>query len=92
MYTNSRRYRKNDWWDLVEVIEQEITRDRSAQTYYYIFDELKWRIVESISEGGNFKIRQKAKELKERFDKESFDEPQDNQLLIEIDAIISFIL
>ncbi len=89
MYSGSRRYRKNDWWDFVEVIEQELTRDPSAQTYYNIFDELKWRIVESISEGGNFKIRMKTEELKLRFEGENFEE---NQLLTEINAIISFIL
>ncbi|MFG1501213.1 hypothetical protein ABMA70_13485 [Halobacteriovorax sp. XZX-3] len=66
MYSSSRRYRKNDWWDLVAVIDQELGRDDGPQTYYYIFDELKWRMVESISEGSTFKIKKKANELYDR--------------------------
>lgn len=67
MYNDSRRYRKNDWWDLVTVIEQELERSKSYDTYFYIVDELKWRIVDSVSEGANFKIRNKAKEIQKRF-------------------------
>lgn len=63
MYGDSRRYRKNDWWDLVTVIEQELERSKSYETYFYIVDELKWRIVDSVSEGANFKIRKKANEI-----------------------------
>ncbi|EPZ49492.1 hypothetical protein M902_0838 [Bacteriovorax sp. BAL6_X] len=66
MYSSSRRYRKNDWWDLVTVIGQELEKDDGPQTYYYILDELKWRMVESISEGSTFKIKKKAIELYEQ--------------------------
>lgn len=62
-----RRYHKNDWWDLMIVIEQELERDGSYRTFYNIADELKWRLVESVSEGGNHKIRVKANELREKF-------------------------
>ena len=63
MYSDSRRYRKNDWWDLVTVIEQELERSKKYETYFYIVDELKWRIVDSLSEGASFKVRKKAKEI-----------------------------
>ncbi|GEM_PF-4795259 len=93
MYTNSRRYRKNDWWDLVTVIEQELDKSKSYETYFYIVDELKWRIVDSVSEGANYKIRNKAKEIQNSFyencsDLESLSEIQKN----DIDAIFDLIL
>lgn len=93
MYSSSRRYRKNDWWDLVTVIEQELQRSESIDTYYYIADELKWRIVESISEGGNFKIRNKAQELKNKFLKYTQENTvEDVARLNELVAIFDFIL
>ncbi len=87
-----RKYRKNDWWDLMIVIEQELERDPSYKTFLNLADELKWRLVESISEGGNHKIRVKAKELKEVFNTSSLSETVSDQELQEIMAIFDFIL
>lgn len=93
MYSNSRRYRKNDWWDLVAVIEQELEKSQSYETYFYIADELKWRIIDSLSEGASFKVRKKAKELQASYTSNCPD--IDNLTEIQksdIDAIFDFIL
>lgn len=89
----TRRYKKNDWWDLMTVIEQELERDSSYKTFFNIADELKWRLVESISEGANHKIRVKGKELKDRYNNcctnlKSLTEVQKEEL----NAIFDFIL
>ncbi len=94
MYSESRRYKKNDWWDLVTVIEQELERSKSYETYFNIADELKWRIVDSISEGANFKIRNKAKELHRHFlenciDLEELTEIQKNDINSLFDLILT---
>lgn len=86
-----RRYQKNDWWDLVTVIEQELERDNSYKTYYNIADELKWRIVESISEGGHFKIQNKVREIKDRFDKTELKNISESELN-DIHALFDFVL
>lgn len=62
-----RKYKKNDWWDFCLVIEQELARRNEAKTYIDLLDELHWRKVECISEGGDFKIKNKARELSDRF-------------------------
>lgn len=49
------------------VIDQELERENSHKTYLNIADELKWRLVESVSEGENFKIKSKMKEIKDRY-------------------------
>lgn len=64
---NTRRYKFNDWWDLCTVIEQEISRDPSEQTFINLADELNWRKIECVSEGGFFKIKNKALELRDQF-------------------------
>lgn len=75
------------------VIEQELERDSSYKTFYNIADELKWRLVESISEGGNHKIRAKTKELQERFlsDCSNIQELSDIQKE-DINALFDFVL
>tara|TARA_R110002072_G_scaffold534_6_gene4039 strand:+ start:216625 stop:216921 length:297 start_codon:yes stop_codon:yes gene_type:complete len=88
-----RRYEKNDWWDFVTVIEQELERDNGYKTYFNIADELKWRIVESISEGGNHKIRKKVQEVKDRFEKDRLDyevlsEAQLNDIYVLFDFVL----
>lgn len=62
-----RRYKKNDWWDFCTVIEQEIARDHSIEVFINLIDELNWRKIENISEGGVYKIKSKAKEVGEKF-------------------------
>lgn len=94
MYTNSRRYGKNDWWDLVTVIDQELAKKTDFETYFYIVDELKWRIVDSLSEGANYKIRNKAKEVQTNFeenctDLDNLSELQRNDIYALFDFVIS---
>lgn len=89
----TRRYRKNDWWDLVTVIQQELERDSSYKTFFNLVDELKWRLVESVSEGGNHKIKVKGQELKELYTKGCTDADGLSDLQKEeINAIFDFIL
>ncbi|EQC47360.1 hypothetical protein [Bacteriovorax sp. Seq25_V] len=64
-----RKYKRNDWWDLLIVIEQELERSPVKETFIDLLDELRWRKVESISEGASFKINAPAKDLLERFEK-----------------------
>jgi hypothetical protein len=66
-YGSGRKYRKNDWWDFMTVIEQELEKNNSTEIYVDILDELKWRLTDSISEGATYKIRVKSEELKKRF-------------------------
>lgn len=66
---NTRRYKFNDWWDFCTVITQEIARDNSVQTFINLADELNWRKIECVSEGGVFKIKNKARELQDLFTK-----------------------
>lgn len=75
------------------VIEQELERDSTYKTFYNIADELKWRLVESISEGGNHKIRVKTSEVQERFlsNCTNIQELSDIQKE-EINAIFDFVL
>jgi hypothetical protein len=88
-----RRYHKNDWWDLIVVIEQELERDPSYKTYFNIIDELKWRLVESVSEGGNHKIKTKAQELLESFQSHCTNREEISDLQKEeINALFDFVL
>jgi predicted protein tyrosine phosphatase len=88
-----RRYHKNDWWDLMVVIDQELEKSNTYKTYVNIADELKWRLVDSISEGANHKIKAKMKELKVRFHDtcEDLEQLSDVQKE-EINAIFDFVL
>ncbi len=70
-----RRYKRNDWWDLLIVIEQELERAPVKETFFNILDELQWRKVESISEGASFKINSPAVALLERFEKKMQEDP-----------------
>ncbi|MCR9206238.1 MAG: hypothetical protein NXH75_16770 [Halobacteriovoraceae bacterium] len=87
-----RKYRKNDWWDFMTVIEQELDRDKGYRTFLNLADELKWRLVESISEGGNFKIKKRMQELQDEFLENCSDldkiTPQERS---EIQAIFDFV-
>ncbi|AYF43878.1 hypothetical protein BALOs_0868 [Halobacteriovorax sp. BALOs_7] len=93
MYSSSRRYRKNDWWDFMTVIDQELDRDEGPMTYYYILDELKWRMVDSVSEGETFKIKKKAQELKDRMEKSKQSWSLDSDAtLIELNSLLEFLI
>lgn len=91
MYNSSRRYHKNDWWDFMIVIDQELEKDHGPQTYYYILDELKWRLVDSISEGSTYKIKKKVEDLKMRLshDRKSWSN-ENTSLVSELDSLVSF--
>lgn len=87
-----RRYKKNDWWDLMTVIEQELERDKGYKTFLNLADELKWRLVESISEGGNFKIKKRMKELQDQFQETCSDlDNLTGEERSEIQAIFDFV-
>lgn len=92
MYGSSRRYRKNDWWDFMTVIDQELERDDGAETYYHILDELKWRMVDSVSEGATFKIKKKAQELGERMAESKKSWNADEALVLEVNSLLEFLI
>lgn len=70
-----RKYKRNDWWDLLIVIEQELERSPVKETFFNLLDELQWRKVESISEGASFKINAPALKLLERFENKIKEDP-----------------
>ncbi len=82
-----RRYRKLDWWSLIEHIDNAVGEDSSTiETYVEILDELRMRILESVSEGSSFKIKKQANRLCDSF-KNKFARPED---LAEISQIEEF--
>lgn len=60
-----RRYKKLSWWDLVEIIDQVKISEVQESELIELVDELRLRLLESVSEGGSFKVIKKANELKE---------------------------
>lgn len=90
MYSSSRRYRKNDWWDLMTVIDQELERDCGPETYYHILDELKWRMVDSISEGATFKINNKVKEVVARMAEDRREWDGSHGIIPELESLVKF--
>ena len=75
------------------VIEQELERDNSYKTYFYIAEELKWRLVESLSEGGNHKIRKKVSEVRSLY-KQGLDQglAVSEEEMNDINSLFDFVL
>ena len=57
-------------WDFIELMEQNCYASKSKDTYFIYLNELRMRKIESISEGGNYKLISLAKELHREFEKE----------------------
>lgn len=65
-----RRFKKMSLWDFIELMEKNCYDSAEKDTYFLYLDELRMRRIESISEGGNYKISSLAKELHQKFNKE----------------------
>ena len=62
-----RRYKKLPWFDFLEVMNQQLERKPDKTIYFELLDELRMRLLESISEGANFKLKVPASRLLQEF-------------------------
>ena len=89
-----RRYKKLDWWSFLDQIELDLNNGPSKEIYIEIADELRMRKLESVSEGGDFKLKSPAKNLRGKFDERvaSCNDFASVQDITEFNEIINFIL
>lgn len=65
-----RKFKRMGLWDFIELMEANCYDCHDKELYFTYLDELRMRKIESISEGGNYKLISLAKELEEEFQKE----------------------
>ncbi len=65
-----RQFKKMSLWDFIDLMESQCFGCAKSATYFMYLDEIKMRRIESISEGGNYKLRSLAQQLLEEFQKE----------------------
>lgn len=65
-----RHFKKMSLWDFIELLENNCLGCHKAETYFIYLDEVKMRRIESISEGGNLKLKKLAEQLLTEFKKE----------------------
>lgn len=65
-----RAFKKMSLWDFINLMQKNCFLSGKVENYFLYLDELRMRKVESISEGGNFKLISLASELKAEFEKE----------------------
>jgi len=65
-----RQFKKMSLWDFIDLMEQQCFGCAKSSTYFMYLDEIKMRRIESISEGGNFKLRSLAAQLLAEYKKE----------------------
>ncbi len=85
-----RKFKKMGLWDFIELLETNCFASGDKETYFTYLDEIRMRRIESISEGGNYKLASLAKELKSEIDKELEKKSDflDSEELKEIEFII----
>ena len=71
----NRRYKKLLWFDLLDVIKKELSKNPDQVVYLELMDEFRMRLLESVSEGGTFKLKVQAKELLTKFEKRLSEDP-----------------
>ena len=64
-----RKYKKLGWFDLLDKMEEVLTSDAPKERYFEFVDELRMRLIESVSEGASFKIKAPTNNLIELFSK-----------------------
>lgn len=62
-----RRYSKLPWFDFLDQIEDELKENPPKERYIELLDEFRMRKIESVSEGGTFKLKAPATKLVEKF-------------------------
>ena len=58
-----RHFKKMSLWDFIELLEKKCLNSGDKEQYFIYLDEIKMRRIESISEGGNLKLKSLAKNL-----------------------------
>lgn len=69
-----RKYRRLGWFDFLDRIELELKAKPDKKMYSALLDEIRMRRLESVSEGGVYKLRAPANEIFQRFEERSADE------------------
>lgn len=62
-----RKFKKLGWWDFLEYMEKQLLNNPSKTEYIEFLDELRLRLLESVSEGGTFKLKAPTEMLKQKF-------------------------
>ena len=62
-----RRYKKLGWWDFLDHIESEFKEKPDKSVYIDVLDELRMRLLDSVSEGGTFKLKAPTEKIKNEF-------------------------
>jgi hypothetical protein len=62
-----RRYKKLGWWDLLDQIDLQLKESPEKEVYIEILDELRMRLLESVSEGASFKLKAPAERIINEF-------------------------
>ncbi|MBT3586520.1 MAG: hypothetical protein HN509_16550 [Halobacteriovoraceae bacterium] len=65
-----RKFKKMGLWDFIELMQQNCYQSGKKEVYFLYLDELNMRRIESISEGGNYKLQALGRELLAQFEKE----------------------
>jgi|GEM_PF-2469403 len=77
-----RKYKKLDWFSFLDQIENTLKTCPDKALYFELQDEIKMRLIESVSEGAAFKFKAQANNLLQKFaarikENESFATKQD---------------
>lgn len=62
-----RRFKKMSLWDFIELMEKNCYGSGDKENYFLYLDELRMRKIESVSEGGNYKLKSLAIEMHNKF-------------------------
>ncbi|MGB0454983.1 MAG: hypothetical protein ACPGJV_14830 [Bacteriovoracaceae bacterium] len=65
-----RQFKRMSLWDFIDLMEENCLNSGKATTYFMYLDEIKMRRIESISEGGNVKLKKLANQLLQTFKEE----------------------
>ena len=63
-----RRFRKLDWFDLLDRIQKDLDEKPDKKIYFEFLDEFRMRLLDSISEGASFKLKAPTKEILMKFE------------------------
>lgn len=66
-----REFKKMSYWDFKELLEEKCLGCHDKETYFTYLMEIKMRRIESISEGGNIKLKNLALNLYKEFQNEN---------------------
>lgn len=70
-----RKYKKLEWFDFLDVIERELKDIPGKTSYFEILDELRMRLIDSISEGATFKLKAPTRDLVSKFETRTSEDP-----------------